>query len=207
MNRKLAHQLLKKSLAYLRETDQATFEWAHSIGPHTFRNLKEKGFLEHYCFVVYASGFKFSVLNEKFSQISGAFKKFDPASLSRMRSLKPVLALFNHERKASCFLEGAKKIHSEGFKAFKNRLREEGTEALQSLPGIGPITKDHLAKNIGLADVAKADIWLERAAKLCGASTVSELTAYLGKHFKLSEHVVDVSIWHFGQSGQFKLLG
>ncbi|TAJ99279.1 hypothetical protein EPO44_10645 [bacterium] len=72
---------------------------------------------------------------------------------------------------------------------------------LEELPGIGPITKFHLAKNIGLADVAKPDIWLERAAKLCRAASVKQLTTYLTEAIGESHHILDVAIWHYGVDG------
>jgi hypothetical protein len=79
-------------------------------------------------------------------------------------------------------------------------------QALEKLPGIGPTTKDHLAKNIGLADVPKADRWLKRAAKLCEANSVPELTSYIAKRLSESQHVIDVAIWTYGKDGKLGAL-
>jgi hypothetical protein len=70
------------------------------------------------------------------------------------------------------------------------------------LPGIGPITKYHLAKNIGLLDNPKPDIWLQRAALKC-SSSVDELVEYLSKKYKLSQHTVDVILWFYGADKGF----
>jgi len=140
------------------------------------------------------------VIESVFPDLKVAFKNFEPGALSRMRSLRTVLDVFGNKRKASNFHEGAKAVIEEGFSRFKARVRQGGPEVLLELPGIGPITRDHLAKNIGLADVAKADIWLERAAATCGCS-VFELCAYLSDELGESQHTVDVAIWTLGKDG------
>ena len=72
-------------------------------------------------------------------------------------------------------------IAEEGFPTIKKRLKKEGIDKLEQLAGIGPITKAHLAKNIGLEDIPKPDIWLVRAADKC-SSTVDELLLSLVKN-------------------------
>jgi hypothetical protein len=201
MNEARALQLAQTALDHLIDTDPDSLEWARNVGASTFQNLRLKQFLFEYCWVVYASGFKFRIVEAIFPAVQKAFKDFDPSALSRMRSIKAVRAVFNHERKARSFLTGAQSVIGEGFSAFKRRLRKEGVQALDDLPGIGPITKDQLAKNIGFADVPKADRWLERAAKLCDANSVSELTSYAAQHLGESQHVVDVAIWTYGRDG------
>jgi hypothetical protein len=201
INETQARKLADQAFSYLEQTYPETLAEHRNIGPHTFRNLRLKQFLSEYCWVVYASGFRFSVIEEKFPELQKAFRDFDPDSLSRMRSIKAVLDVFNNERKANCFLSGAQPIMNEGFSTFKRRLLKNGVKVLQELPGIGPITKDHLAKNIGLADVSKADIWLERAAKLCEASSVPELTTYVAGYLGESQNVGDVAIWAYAKDG------
>ena len=114
-----------------------------------------------------------------------------------MRSIKKPLSIFNNENKAGSFLKGSKLIAEEGFSHFKKRLKNEGLDMLEVLPGIGPITKYHLAKNIGLADEAKPDIWLVRAAEACNSS-VDELVKYLADKYNLTQHIVDVILWRYG---------
>lgn len=172
-------------------------KWANEINTKTFKNLKSKQFLAEYCWVVYASGFKVSTVESVFPDLKNAFKGFDIQTLSKMSSIKPALQVFNNERKAGCFLKGCKAVAEEGFSIFKKRLEKEGVDMLEQLPGIGPITKLHLAKNIGLVDEAKPDIWLERAAKANNAS-VNELVKFLSKKYSMSRHVVDVVLWRYG---------
>ncbi len=194
----------KRALAYIEENDLGVLDWAKTISPETFKRLTSKQFLRQYCYVVYASGFKAATIQAVFPDLKAAFKDFDIDSLSRMRSLKQPLEAFGNERKAQNFLDGAKAIADEGWRSYKTRVASEGVDGLVELPGIGPITKDHLAKNIGLADVAKADIWLQRAAQNCGMATPDDLIDAIQKKVNESRHVIDVVIWYFGKECGFE---
>lgn len=205
LDQSTARELWHRAFAHMQASEEASLDWARSINADTFKNLKSKGFLRQYCFVVYASGFRFQTVKDKFDDLSEAFCGFDIQKLSRMRSTQRVLKIFGNERKATGFLEGAKLIAREGFPAFKKRLSSRGSDMLMELPGIGPITKDHLAKNIGLADVAKADVWLVRAAKLCGTKDVGELIDFLHHETGETRHVIDVAIWTLGRDGKLAL--
>ena len=195
--------LWAEALSHIEAQQPDVLEWARSVGDQTFTNLRSKQFLKMYCFVVYASGFKFATVKAKFDDLAASYQRFDIERLCNMRSLKPALKIFGNERKARNFLDGAKKIGDEGFTQFKRRLRAGGPDILMELPGIGPITKDHLAKNIGLADVAKGDIWLVRAAELCGSNDVSEFVDFLHAETGETRHVLDVAIWSLGRDGLF----
>ncbi len=197
MNQATAISLFEAAKVYCEEQHADEVDWAKSIGTETFINLRSKRFLSEYCWVVYASGFKVSTIESIFPNLQTAFKNFEIEKLAKMKSIQPVLTIFNNERKAKSFLKGCKVIAEEGFSNFKKRLQNSGVDMLEELPGIGPITKFHLAKNIGLADEAKPDIWLVRAADAC-SSTVQELVEFLSKKYEMSRHVVDVILWRYG---------
>jgi hypothetical protein len=207
MNEPLAASLAHSALEYLQAHYPKTWAKAHRTSPKTFHHMKARRFLAEYCQVVYASGFRAKVLQTKFPALRQAFRNFDPKALVRMDSIEPVLKVFRHERKARCFLAGAKAIAEEGFGAFKRRLRREGLDVLEELPGLGPITKFHLAKNIGLADLPKPDIWLERAAKLCEAENVFELVAYMAEVTGQPQRVIDTALWRYAVDGGVPRLG
>lgn len=205
MNQEKAVKMFEIAKAYCKENHLDEFEWANSINPETFKNLRSKRFLSQYCWVVYASGFKVSIIEGIFPRLQSAFKDFDPASLAKMESYEPAMAVFHNERKAKSFLQGSKLIAQQGFSSFKKLLQEKGIDMLEELPGIGPVTKYHLAKNIGFVDEAKPDIWLVRAADSCG-STVEELVEFLSKKYKMSRHTVDVILWRYGADKGLGLL-
>lgn len=201
MKKAQALRIGKQALTLWETNDPDSLEKARNIGPNTFRALRSKRFLAEYCWVIYASGFRYAVIESVFPSLTVAFKNFNLDAISRMRSVQPALKVFNNERKAKNFLEGAQAISNEGFSNFKLRLKRHGIDALEELPGIGPITKSHLAKNIGLADVAKPDIWLVRAAFHCGAKSVTELVTWLSEELGESHNVVDIALWQYGKDG------
>lgn len=204
MDKDEALKLWTRAFDHLNANEPEIVEWARGTGEHTFRNMRSKQFLQRYCFVVYASGFKFATIKGVIDDLKTAFHGFDLDRLSRSRSIKKALAVFNNERKAQNFLDGAKLIAAEGYASFKKRLKAGGPDVLMELPGIGNITKDHLAKNIGLADVAKADVWLVRAAHKCGTADVSEMIEFLHSEVGESRHLIDVALWTYGRDGLLK---
>lgn len=197
MNYKKLKMLYQDALAYIEKNKWDELDWARSVNADTFKHLKARQFLYMYCWVVYASGFRVAVVEEKFPALKKAFKNFDIEKLSKLRSVSQVMEIINHEGKVNGFLKGTKQIYQEGFSSFKKRLEKEGINVLCELPYIGNITKNHLAKNIGLKDVAKNDIWLERVRDFVSAKNVDELTEYLSTEFNESKHVVDVVLWRF----------
>ena len=197
MKQATAMRMFEAAKAYCEKEHPSEVDWAHSISHETFTNLSSKQFLSEYCWVVYVSGFKVSTIEKIFPDLQTAFKEFELEELATMKSTKAVLAIFNNEKKASSFLKGSKIIAKEGFLALKKRLQSAGIDMLDELPGIGPILKFHLAKNIGLEDVAKPDVWLVRAAGAC-SSTVQELVDFLSKKYEMSRHAVDVILWRYG---------
>jgi hypothetical protein len=205
LDQTLAKQLATRSMEHLVQRYPEVLDEYRAIGRGTFDKLDLRTFLYHYCYVVYASGFRASMIEGKFPALQTAFRDFDPERLARMRSIDPVLRIFNNTRKANCFLTGARSVMREGFPEFKARLSECGREALQELPGIGPITKEHLAKNIGLWNGPKPDIHLKRAANLCGTS-VPKLVEYVADYLGETQNVVDVAIWEFCRDGLLRTL-
>jgi len=87
-------------------------------------------------------------------------------------------------------MEGAKKVHKEGWKDFKKRCKAEGVEMLTALDGIGDITKYHLAKDVGLIDTAKPDRILRWYAEQC-LTDVETLVSFLSEAYNKTKCRVD----------------
>jgi hypothetical protein len=202
MDEALATALAQAALDHLRQQHPALYRRTRRIGPHTFRYLKAKTFLKRYCRAVYGSGFKAAIVQAKFPTLKQAFHHFDLDALARMESVAPALAVLGNTRKARCFLQGAQAIAAEGFIAFKRRLRRDGLAVLQELPGIGPVTQYQLAKDIGLMDIPKPDVWLRRMAALCDANNVFELVAYMAEMTGESQRVIDAALWRYAVDGK-----
>lgn len=210
MDRIKAIMMFNRARQYCEKNYPNKLDEVNAIGYEKFQNMKSREFLYNYCYVVYASGFEASKVKSKFPDLQAAFKNFEIRSLAKMRSIRKPLAIFNNERKACSFLKGSKNIAGEGFSNFKKRLKcakergEQGLNILEELPGIGRVTKYHLAKDIGLADVAKPDIWLERAAKHCN-STVDDLIDFLSEKYSLPRRAVDIILWRYGSDKKLGL--
>ena len=63
----------------------------------------------------------------------------------------------------------------------------------ETLPWIGPITKFHLAKNLG-SNVAKPDVHMLRLAKLSG-TTAQELCERLSRETGYRAATIDLILW------------
>jgi hypothetical protein len=152
-------------------------EWSENVkAPTTPEN-----FVQEYVWVVLNSGMK-SVIARKI-----------------MNRVWPVVSsggsartVFDHPGKSAAIdLVWANRL--DHFSTFQNVPLADLVEWCQTLPWIGPITKFHLAKNLG-ADVAKPDRWLERLAA-CEQESVDELCARLAKTAGDRVATVDVVLW------------
>ena len=178
------------------EVGDLAAEWADIDQEKTWNSLNEQTFLGEYCWVVFASGFRVSILEKHFEKISEVFQDFEPADIARMKPLNIDDLPIRNKSKADGFLKGARMIHEEGWKNFKARLGTEGSDVLTKLPYIGDTNKYQLVKNIGLEDTAKPDVHLVRCAEEC-STTVDELVSFLADEYEMTKHLVDAVLWEY----------
>lgn len=186
-----------RALRYVRREYPDDIAWARKLTTRTFLRMKPSAFLAGYVWVVYAAGFRVAVLQTKFSALRGAFARFNLERLGRMRSAQAALRIIRNKRKASCVLRGAQAIAAEGSAQFKQRVLREGPDVLVALPGNGPITKDHLARNISLTSVAKDDIHVQRMRRLFRCPSKDAFAQRLAKRFHHPEGLVDLIVWRY----------
>src|SRR4051812_44210812 len=93
MNRTRAQRLYQSALTYTKTHRPQMLRVARATGPHTFEKLSSTHFLEEYCWVVYASGFKFATVEQRFPLIKKAFKNFELTAVVRMKSVARPLAV------------------------------------------------------------------------------------------------------------------
>ncbi|MDQ3814937.1 MAG: hypothetical protein M3347_13415 [Armatimonadota bacterium] len=206
MGSRKAEAFYRRALTHVTDNEPEGLAWARKCSSG-FRQLNMETFLQEYVWVIYAAGFSTQVLESKFPALRSAFKDFALEKMSRMRSIEPALKVIRHERKAQSVLRGAQLIAKEGFTNFKARISTEGVDSLAKLPGIGPITKDHLARNIGLASVPKNDVWIARLVQLFHAQNHNEMVCDLSKKFNEEPGVVDYVLWQFCRDNAWRSLG
>lgn len=169
--------------------------------PQEFSTVNATDFLREYCWVVFGSGFRNAVVRKHFAAITEAFVQFDLDSVASIEEVDVDALPIRNERKATGFLQGAKVIAAEGFEEFKERLRADGRDVLDELPGIGPKTKKHMAMAIGLEDTAKDDVWLVRCADACSMN-VGQLISHLSKEYDQAKQYVDAVLWQYCEKHQ-----
>jgi len=143
-------------------------------------------FFEEYVYVVVASGFR-----------GRTAARFTPLLIACDGDETRMLAVFKNKRKvaaiACVFQLRHKWDEPTGFRA---NVARWGIDTLINLPMIGPITKFHLARNIGLSrDVAKPDLHLVRYAAEQRQSSVQSMVESIAQSHEMTVGVVDFILW------------
>ena len=182
-------------------------EWCENRPP--FQDVTAHTFLCEYAWVVYNSGMKNSVIEAKWSDIRSAFLYFDHYKISRYPDnfRKRVLAVFGNYAKVNAVIAMATKLSSSTsyFHEIKQKIQKDPLMELEKFPFIGPVTKYHLARNLGF-DFIKPDRHLVRLAKKY-SMTPFEFAEVIRKETGRKLGVIDVILWRFcEQKGQARLL-
>lgn len=171
----------------------------------TFDSVNARTFLVEYAWVVYNSGMKNSVIEAKWKDIRSAFEFFDYYEISRHPDSfrKRVLAVFGNTAKVSAVIDMAIKLASslEAFDDLKKQIQKDPLNELDKLHFIGPVTKYHLARNLGF-DYVKPDRHLVRLAEKYNM-TPFELCDIIHQKTGRRLGTIDVILWRYcEQSGQ-----
>lgn len=161
--------------------------------------VSESVFLREAAWVILSAGMRESVVRDRFGQVTTAFLKWESAEViarRRRQCIRRALAVFNHPGKIGAISEVAVLLAEVGFDAFRDRLRSDGLRELQQLPFIGPITRYHLAKNLGL-DVVKPDRHLVRMAQAAGFTDPEAMCRVIAEVTGDRLATVDVVLWRF----------
>jgi len=142
-------------------------------------------FFREYVWVVVNSGMRNQVAE-------GIYKKIMQAIADR----KPIKSAYRHPGKAAAIKLMARNYEGE-FRLYQEA--ENKLDDLDMLPWIGPITKYHLARNLGL-DVCKPDRHLVRIAKRF-KTTPEDLCSRLSKATGDRIGTVDVVLWRAANLG------
>jgi hypothetical protein len=192
--------LLERYLTAKEAVIQAGFapeiDWQEGL---CLQTLTESAFLREGAWVILNAGMRESVVRGLFGAISDAFQRWDSSAAivaGSGRCVARALAHFNHRPKLSAIASLAAHVHDEGFECVRKRIAEEGVDYLESLSFIGPVTRYHFAKNIGM-DVVKPDRHLVRMARASGFRTPADLCGAIGACTGDRVGVVDVVLWRY----------
>ncbi len=101
---------------------------------------------------------------------------------------------FGHVAKLSSLVAIAEIVARFTFAEIARRIAEDPIAELMRFPFIGPITSQHLAKNLGYP-LAKNDRHLKRLARKYAFSDAQEMCELISVHTGESIQVVDTILW------------
>lgn len=180
----------------LDEGFQDEISWQSRLN---YDDLDESSLLREIAWVILTCGMKELIIRNRFNSISHCFFNWSSAKKiknNREECIQESLKIFNNFAKLSAIANSAIKIESVGFTQIKRDIKRNPLFALQEFDYIGPVTKYHLAKNIGL-DVAKPDRHLVRIAKMENYPDVQTFCQAVSKLSGDSVPVVDLIYWRY----------
>lgn len=155
--------------------------WAEQLCPPG----SAEQFAEAAVYVIVNSGMKYAVARAIYVRC-----------LEKLQSGKKVGRSFGHAGKAKA-IDTIWRRRQELFEVFQQA--EDKIEFCASLPWVGPVTKFHLAKDLGL-DVAKPDVHLARLARR-DRTTVERLCRRLARATGYRAATVDTILWRACATG------
>lgn len=161
--------------------------------------ISESEFLREAAWVILSAGMRETVVRSRFCRISKAFLDWRSAVEivgCLQTCIQEALAAFRHPGKIEAIGSAATTVARMGFDAFRDRLRADGLNELQRLPFIGPVTRFHLAKNLGL-DVVKPDRHLVRIANTAGYCEPQSMCQVVAEVTGDRLATVDIVLWRF----------
>jgi hypothetical protein len=143
-----------------------------------FENQTAIDFRNQFCYVTLSSGFKNSYAVKIYQQ-------FIDCGLD--------INVINHPKKKIAIAQ-ALSNYNDWFE--KLQKTKDKIEYIDSLPMMGPITKYHLARNLGL-DYAKPDVHLKRLVNRFSYSDVQIMCGELAKESGYRTGAVDYILWRY----------
>lgn len=147
-------------------------------------------------YVILASGFSQKTAKKKYFEITEYLKSLG----TNVPDLEMLLAIFNNKNKMSAI----KKIWINKNDLSRNyyQLQDDKSRMkfLLNLPFIGPITQNHIARNLGINTV-KPDIWIMRLSNAFGYKDYHEMFEEVHKLTNYPIGYIDVILWKACQIG------
>ena len=169
--------------------------------------LVEPGFFfNEYIWVVHATGFSAKAVGKFMPRLAEAYGQYpDLAQRSLKQATGRVKVVCNNPQKIQAVHTTARQllngIKLHGWEKFK-KDNLSTPDQLQELAYIGPITRYHLARNIGLLECVKPDLHLIRLADHWGFDDCVTMCKEMSDGSGLPLGIVDLVVWyaasHFG---------
>jgi len=187
-------------------------EQVRAIRGTKFAEVTREDFLREYAWVVHATGFNARVVGKMMPRLMAVY--IDAETLSMNEVLVRALPICNNPRKVKSVWTTVQHIKEQLSTSSWENYRDDELdtpEKLERLPYVGPITKYHLARNIGLLEFVKPDLHLIRLANHWGYLTPLDMCREMRSQFEdrtglhLPLGIVDLVLWYaastFGTTG------
>jgi len=170
--------------------------------------LNAKEFAEECIYVILAGGFRQKIAKRKFGEIMDFINKGGHVC---EENLLPIFGNANKIRAIVKIWHNRENFRNEFYEL---KTENEKLSLLSRLPHIGEITKNHLARNLGISNV-KYDVWIQRLGIALGKSDLQEgfplnegvkalcdkMFAQIESETGLNKGYIDVVLWKSCQVG------
>ena len=196
---------LVKLYLEIREKVIENDDWMEDVVYYDTRNLEhlpEQEFLSEVAWCVFNSGMREAVVKKTWPALMRAFRDFRAARICHEKHDVRVdaMEIFAHEGKIHAVIRAAEILLGGGWGKIQRNIRKQGPPYLQeTFPFIGPVTKYHLAKNIGF-DCVKPDRHLVRAAQAAGYRNPKLMCQAIKDETGDRLAVIDYVIWRYAAS-------
>ena len=199
----------KRLLEHFRQAKAWIEESCYRDTLERFRGLRSEDisrddFFAKYVYVVLASGFNVCVAQQVELKLEQALKGYDVDAIARSpdRVYRDALRVFGYEGKVNAIVNTAKLLANSDWEEVKAKLTGPShLRFMEKLGFIGPVTRYHLARNIGLLDYAKPDRWMVRLAGESGyggdADGVFAMVAAIQKATGERPGIIDYILWEY----------
>lgn len=171
-------------------------EWQDSLD---FEAMDARSFLREHAYVVLCSGFRQSIVEKYWPDVARLFGDWRSQAYVVADADAIVTAArkhINYPQKWNGIVQAARTMKERGWRDVRDSIVADPLPELEGWPWIGPVTKYHLAKNLGLP-LAKPDRHLLRLAAVAGYEDVQEFCGHIARATTDSVPVVDVVLWRF----------
>lgn len=163
-------------------------------------HVDDGDFLSDLAWCVYNGGMRQAVIRAKWPALMDAFSGFWPDYVvdPERRCVEKALKVINHRGKAEAIVKAAQKVLEDspiGHK-LESLSDSEALDYLQTYPYIGPITRYHLARNLGF-DVVKPDRHLVRLARALDYGSPDALVSEIAKLTGERKGFIDYVLWRW----------
>ncbi len=116
MKKERAGKIFQTAMEWVGDDTEVGFE------PYSFDALTLPEFLREYCWVVFATGFRYSIVRAKSDELTHAFGGFDPDRILSLR-LDVASLPMKHANKATGYLDATRSVIRYGFEEYRSYWR------------------------------------------------------------------------------------